>query len=384
MHATLREPSGRVAVVLAVIAVATFTALCDLHAETPAKGKQAAGKAAAATATPEKPDLENPVAQLVRDPAVQQELAITPKQRAALDAAYDAVAERLWQLRDIGAGPFAAEKSKLLATMESKALAILEPPQQARLRGLVVQARGWPCIVEPPIGGKLKLSPEQIQTIERITAETRAEMIKIAASDETTSARQETLRKLRTREGTSIQEALSIDQRRALAAVVGKPYDLSQVRPLTFPAPQLKQVDAWVNSEPLKLSALRGKVVAFHFWAFNCGNCLNNLPHYARWHDELASQGLVVLGMHTPETKAEHDVAALRSKVDELAIRYPVAVDRDNQNWVAWANSMWPSVYLVDKRGRVRYWWYGEMNWQGTEGEKFMRERIEQLLAEPD
>ena len=127
---------------------------------------------------------------------------------------------------------------------------------------------------------------------------------------------------------------------------------------------------------------LRGKVVAFHFWAFGCINCVHNLPHYTKWHDEMASKGLVVLGMHTPETQAERNVVALQKKVEENAIRYPVAVDHDAQNWAAWANSMWPSVYLVDKKGRVRYWWYGEMNWQGTEGERFMRQQIEVLLAE--
>lgn len=63
-------------------------------------------------------------------------------------------------------------------------------------------------------------------------------------------------------------------------------------------------------------------------------------------------------------------------------MRYPVAVDPDKKTWNAWANNMWPSVYLIDKRGHVRYWWYGELNWQGGDGEKFMRGKIEELLAE--
>ena len=122
--------------------------------------------------------------------------------------------------------------------------------------------------------------------------------------------------------------------------------------------------------------------MAFHFWACNCINCVHNLPHYNKWHEELAGRGLLVLGIHTPETAAEREIATVRAKVDEHAIRYPVAIDHDNANWKAWANSMWPSVYLVDKRGRVRYWWYGEMNWQGAKGEQFMRQKIEELLAE--
>lgn len=91
-----------------------------------------------------------------------------------------------------------------------------------------------------------------------------------------------------------------------------------------------------------------------------------------------------MVGVHTPETEAERDIALLKAKVAEHEMPYLVAVDNETKTWNAWANNMWPSVYLVDKRGNVRYWWYGELNWQGAEGEKIMRQRIEQLLAEED
>lgn len=74
----------------------------------------------------------------------------------------------------------------------------------------------------------------------------------------------------------------------------------------------------------------------------------------------------------------------VRRKAVEAGIAYPIAVDNNSANWDAGANRVWPSVYLIDKRGFVRYWWYGQMNWQGVEGEKWMRSRIRQLLAEPD
>jgi hypothetical protein len=90
----------------------------------------------------------------------------------------------------------------------------------------------------------------------------------------------------------------------------------------------------------------------------------------------------VIIGVHTPETDEERDVEKLRAKVVEAGMEYPVAVDNASQTWSAWANNMWPSVYLIDKRGHVRYWWYGELNWQGAEGEKLMREKIELLLTE--
>jgi hypothetical protein len=339
-----------------------------------------AGRAPADDA--QKTDVENPVVQLVCDAQVRAELKVSAQQRQALDDAYGKIDRRLWQLRDAGAGQFAVEKANLLASMTSDLDAILNHKQLARLRQLEVRARGWPAILAPRVAAELKLTQPQVQSIEKIIEQTRGDLQKAMTSGESAAARQKAQQELRTREGRSIQELLSPEQRQALAGAVGETYDLGQVQPLTFPAPELADVETWLNTEPLSLEQLRGKVVAFHFWAFNCGNCINNLPHYGKWHDLLGSQGLVVLGMHTPETMAERSVDSLRDKVAEHKIRYPVAADRENKNWIAWSNSVWPSVYLVDKRGRVRYWWYGEMNWQGTEGEKFMRGKIEQLLAE--
>ncbi len=89
-----------------------------------------------------------------------------------------------------------------------------------------------------------------------------------------------------------------------------------------------------------------------------------------------------MLGIHTPESAHERNVDNIRNKMKENGIEYPIAVDNDMANWNAWANNMWPSTYLIDKKGYVRYWWYGELNWNGTEGEKLFREKLEQLLAE--
>jgi hypothetical protein len=89
-----------------------------------------------------------------------------------------------------------------------------------------------------------------------------------------------------------------------------------------------------------------------------------------------------VLGVHTPEVDRERDVENVRRDATDADLTFPILIDNQKLNWDAWGNSMWPSVYLVDKRGYVRYWWYGELNWQGAEGEKLLRKRIEELLAE--
>jgi peroxiredoxin len=86
--------------------------------------------------------------------------------------------------------------------------------------------------------------------------------------------------------------------------------------------------------------------------------------------------------VHSPESAGEKVVDSIRKKAQEHGLEFPIAVDGNMATWQAWSNSMWPSVYLIDKQGRVRYWWYGELNWQGSEGEKYMREKIEELLKE--
>lgn len=90
----------------------------------------------------------------------------------------------------------------------------------------------------------------------------------------------------------------------------------------------------------------------------------------------------MVLGVHTPETSRERNIGNVRSEAREAGLTFPILVDNEKKNWDAWGNSMWPSVYLIDKRGYIRYWWYGELNWQGAEGERLLRKRIEELIAE--
>ncbi len=89
-----------------------------------------------------------------------------------------------------------------------------------------------------------------------------------------------------------------------------------------------------------------------------------------------------MLGVHTPETSREREVENVRQDAAKAGLTFPIVIDNENRNWEAWGNSMWPSTYLIDKEGYVRYWWYGELNWQGAEGEVLLRKRIEELLGE--
>ncbi|HAY82999.1 MAG TPA: hypothetical protein DCY79_24590 [Planctomycetaceae bacterium] len=111
-------------------------------------------------------------------------------------------------------------------------------------------------------------------------------------------------------------------------------------------------------------------------------NCIRNYPWYRRWHEDYANRGLTIIGVHTPETATEKQIDEVRKRVREAKFQFPVVVDNQRQNWERWGNSMWPSVYLIDKRGYIRYWWYGELNWKGGDGETRMRAHLEALLAE--
>ena len=147
-------------------------------------------------------------------------------------------------------------------------------------------------------------------------------------------------------------------------------------------APEPTGVVQWINSEPLTLKSQRGKVVVFHFWTFGCINCQRNLPFYNQWRKDFPSDKLQIIGVHTPEFDREAAPQNVASAVKERKIKYPVAVDSERKTWRAYGNRYWPAIYLIDQRGRVRYRWDGELEYQDAGGDKLMRSKIKALLAE--
>jgi peroxiredoxin len=159
------------------------------------------------------------------------------------------------------------------------------------------------------------------------------------------------------------------------------------VEPATFKAkaPELEPrgEDEWINSKPLKLSELRGRVVVLHFWTFGCINCQHNYPALKRWQKTFSKRGVTIIGVHTPETSRERKIENVRTSAEENGLKYPIVFDKDASTWKTWGNRWWPCTYLIDKKGFVRYRWDGELNWKKTKGEAIMRKKIEELLAEP-
>jgi thiol-disulfide isomerase/thioredoxin len=142
-------------------------------------------------------------------------------------------------------------------------------------------------------------------------------------------------------------------------------------------APDLATGD-WINSEPLKLRDLRGRVVLIDFWTFGCYNCRNTLPFINRWHDRYRDRGLTVVGVHSPEFDEERKVENLRREVASLGIRYPVVTDNDYQTWKGYKVEAWPTIFLLDKQGRIRWMHVGEGDYDEAE------RMIQKLLAEKE
>jgi cytochrome c biogenesis protein CcdA/thiol-disulfide isomerase/thioredoxin len=148
------------------------------------------------------------------------------------------------------------------------------------------------------------------------------------------------------------------------------------VLPALGTLPTLDGLGPWFNSAPLTNRQLRGKVVLIDFWTYSCINCLRALPYVKAWDAKYRKDGLVIIGVHAPEFAFERDPANVAKAVQDLGVRYPVALDNQYRLWNALKNQYWPAHYFVDAEGRVRYFHHGE-------GEYAMSERvIRQLLAE--
>ncbi|MFK4443480.1 thiol-disulfide isomerase/thioredoxin [Caballeronia udeis] len=144
------------------------------------------------------------------------------------------------------------------------------------------------------------------------------------------------------------------------------------------PAPEFTGIDTWLNSKPLSISQLRGKVVLVDFWTYTCINCINTLPYVREWNQKYKDQGLVVIGVHTPEYPFERNTVNVKTAIKRFNITYPVAQDNRYATWSAYNNQYWPAFYLIDKKGQVVYSHFGEGEYDETEAQ------IKALLAQKE
>ena len=141
-------------------------------------------------------------------------------------------------------------------------------------------------------------------------------------------------------------------------------------------APEFKSIANWINSRPLTMDELRGRVVLIDFWTYTCVNCIRTMPYLKDWHAKYASKGLVIVGVHSPEFEFEKLTENVTDNARNLGLEYPIAQDNDFQTWRAYRNRFWPAKYLVDQGGVIRYTHFGEGAYAETE------RRIRGLLEE--
>ncbi|HEY4317867.1 MAG TPA: thioredoxin family protein [Herbaspirillum sp.] len=145
-----------------------------------------------------------------------------------------------------------------------------------------------------------------------------------------------------------------------------------------MPAPEFSGIDKWLNSDPLTMQQLRGKVVLVDFWTYTCINCINTLPYVKSWDQKYRDKGLAVIGVHTPEYPFERSTDNVKTAIKRFDLRFPVAQDNRYATWNAYDNQYWPAFYLIDKKGKIVYTHFGEGQYAETEA------KIQALLAQPD
>jgi cytochrome c biogenesis protein CcdA/thiol-disulfide isomerase/thioredoxin len=143
-----------------------------------------------------------------------------------------------------------------------------------------------------------------------------------------------------------------------------------------YPAPELTGISTWINSDPLTIAGLKGKVILVDFWTYSCINCIRTQPYlkdlYAKYHDA----GLEIIGVHAPEFSFEKNPDNVRQAAKEAGLAYPIAMDNDLKTWAAFSNQYWPATYLIDKDGLIRRTHFGEGQYAEEE------QAVRQLLAE--
>ena len=150
----------------------------------------------------------------------------------------------------------------------------------------------------------------------------------------------------------------------------------SLIPPSSAPAAPDFSEGKWINSDSLTIEKLRGRVVLVDFWTFACYNCRNTLPSVKKWDEQYRDRGLTIIGVHTPELSEEYNLDNVRREVPSLGIKYPVVTDNEYKTWKAYNLEAWPTIFVIDKQGRIRWEHVGEGRYEETENV------IKSLLAE--
>jgi thiol-disulfide isomerase/thioredoxin len=132
-------------------------------------------------------------------------------------------------------------------------------------------------------------------------------------------------------------------------------------------APDFEKVTGFINTKPISLADLKGKVVLVDFWTYSCINCIRTIPYLVDWNEKYSDKGLIIVGVHSPEFTFEKNIDNVKDAVQRFGIKYPVVQDNDKGSWNAYENQYWPRKYLIDNEGYIRYDHIGEGGYAETE-----------------
>ena len=327
------------------------------------------------------PTVPQTLLKLVHTPEVQEELGFKPNDERLL-AILRELDSRWWPSRNL-----AEDKQRVIVEeLDGKLLAslklLLPDDKIRRLHEIELQSQGTRALLRNEIAAEIGIDAQQSQDFLRMSLETDTIARTLSSKKGNDVAAEKQLIAAREAEQRKFLELLTNSQRTTLMKLIGKPFDTMKLKRVLPLAPELIDSGEWAGGSPTTLYEQRGKVVLLHFYAFQCHNCVANFNHYTRWHDKLSSKGVSVIGIQTPETSAERDATQVKKAAIARGFRFPVLIDLKSKNWDAWGNTMWPSVYVIDKNGYIRSWWQGELNWQGATGDKTIEKLIDELLAE--
>jgi peroxiredoxin len=328
----------------------------------------------------------DPAWTLLHEPAVWRELELSSEQSRQFHGLLDGLDARFFPLRNKPEAEATKGAGEVLADATRQLQSVLSEAQLRRLAEIQSRQQGTTALLQAGMAKRMNYKPRQREQLETVISETAAAtrmLEKRLANGEPREPLEKEYSGLKRDELRKVTGILTGAQRSVWQKALGRDFDLTMLGRAEFKAPELIDSGEWLNSKPLSMRELEGRVVVLHFYAFGCSNCIHNYPTYLDWQERFRDAKVVILGIHTPETSAEQDSASVKRKAEDAGFGFPVLVDRTKANWDAWGNSMWPSVYLIDRRGYLRYFWPGELKWQGATGDRWMQERIEELLAEP-
>ncbi|MCA9194704.1 MAG: redoxin domain-containing protein [Planctomycetales bacterium] len=320
---------------------------------------------------------------LIHAPEVYEELALTVTQKSSLRSFLEEIDGPWFRSRNLPANEQLKVLDRLEWTTQQWLTKHLKSDQLSRLKQLEYQSQGVRMMLVPAVSSRLSLSKDQIsrltqlaRRVDRAQRDYQQAILKQTATEELKSA---VVRATEDEQG-AIRDVLNSDQQQILVKIIGSVFDTAKLRRIYPLAPELIDSREWVNTSGLSLKELRGKVILLHFYAFQCSNCQANFGLYQRWQDEFGDQ-VIVLGIQSPETSAEQDPTRVRAAAVEKGMCYPILIDINKENWNAWSNTMWPTVYVIDQDGFIRQWWQGELNYQGAKGDQVIRDLVNDLLS---